>query len=132
MSQAKVDKYKKEKKNRAKTIKKKKIKSAVGFIVLCLLLGAAIGYPLGQKIYKDYAAERAANATIEADMFHYSLQKYWSENYWELFPHSHDDASNTDASGDDTSSDTDASGDDISGDTSGDTSTENVSATDAQ
>ncbi|MCM1289023.1 MAG: hypothetical protein NC240_12010 [Clostridium sp.] len=113
MSQAKVDKYKKEKKNRAKTIKKKKVKAAVGFIVLCLIVGAAIGFPLGKKIYKDYAAERAANATIEANMFHYTLQKYWSENYTELFPHSHDD----------TASDTDASDN---------TETENASETDAQ
>lgn len=123
MSQAKVDKYKKEKKNRKKTIKRKKMKAAAGFIVLCVIVGAAIGYPLGQKIYKDYAAERAANATIEAEMFHYNLQKYWSEHYTELFPHSHDDtASGTDAV-DDTASDTDAS------DT---TSTENASGTDAQ
>ena len=118
MSQAKVDRYKKEKKNRAKTIKRKKIKSAVGFIILCVLVGAVIGYPLGQKIYKDYAAERAANATIEANMFHYNLQKYWSENYSDLFPHSHMD----------TASDTDASGDE----TSNDTSTENASETDAR
>lgn len=129
MSQAKVDKYKKEKKNRKKTIKRKKMKAAAGFIVLCVIVGAAIGYPLGQKIYKDYAAERAANATIEAEMFHYNLQKYWSENYWELFPHSHDDASDTDASGDDTSNDTSS---DTSDNTSSDTSTENASATDAK
>ena len=122
MSQAKVDKYKKEKKNRAKTIKRKKIKAAVGFIILCVLVGAVIGYPLGQKIYKDYAAERAANATIEANMFHYNLQKYWSENYSELFPHSHQD----------TASDTDASYDDTSNETSNDTSTENASGTDAR
>ncbi|MCM1084287.1 MAG: hypothetical protein NC393_07275 [Clostridium sp.] len=122
MSQAKVDKYKKEKKNRAKTIKKKKIKAAAGFIVLCLIIGAAIGFPLGKKIYKDYAAERAANATIEADLFHYNLQKYWSENYTELFPHSHDD----------TASDTDASDDEASDNTASDAATENASGTDAQ
>lgn len=127
MSQAKVDKYKKEKKNRAKTIKRKKVKAAVGFITLCLLVGAAIGYPLGQKIYKDYAAERAANATIEAETFHYNLQKYWSEHYTELFPHSHDDT----ASGTDAAKDT-ASNTDASDTTSNDTATENASGTDAQ
>lgn len=81
MSQAKVDKYKKEKKNRAKTIKRKKIRAAAGFLILCLGIGLIIGYPLGKKIYKDYAAERAANATVESAMLHYSVQKYWAENY---------------------------------------------------
>ena len=52
MSQEKVDRYKKEKQNRAKTLKRKKIKKALAVFILSLGVGALIGIPLGKHIYK--------------------------------------------------------------------------------
>ncbi|MDE6026174.1 MAG: hypothetical protein K2G45_12075 [Lachnospiraceae bacterium] len=110
MSQAKVDRYKKEKKNRAKNLKKKKIKGLIALFVCALFVGAAIGYPLGKVIYKQYAAERDANATINPDALNYNIQKYWSAMYSDNYTfigdsiasetdasHPHEDASNADA-----------------------------------
>lgn len=98
MSQAKVDRYKEEKKNRAKNLKKKKVKNLVALFVCALLAGAAIGYPLGKVIYKQYAAERAANATINPDALNYNIQKYWSAMYSDKYSFIGDSiASDTDA-----------------------------------
>ncbi|MCM1272504.1 MAG: hypothetical protein NC225_04705 [Clostridium sp.] len=113
MSQAKVDRYKQEKKNRAKNIKKKKIKNLIALFVCALLAGAAIGYPLGKVIYKQYAAERDANATINPDTLDYNIQKYWSAMYSGKYSFIADniasdtDATSSDAAGTD-ASDTDA------------------------
>jgi hypothetical protein len=80
MSQEKVDRYKKEKKNRAKTLKKKKAKKAVSIIVLAALVGAAIGVPLGRKLYNVEAAKRAANATITAGLYANWFDEFWVTN----------------------------------------------------
>lgn len=80
MSQAKVDKYKKEKKNREKNIKKKKFRNAATVIILAGVIGAAIGVPLGERIYKNDAAKRKANATITAGLFPNWFDEYWVTN----------------------------------------------------
>ena len=80
MSQAKVDKYKKEKKNRDKTIKKKKIKKAVAVIVAAGAVGAAIGVPLGKQLYLNDLAKREANATVTASLFYNWFDEYWVTN----------------------------------------------------
>lgn len=109
MSQAKVDRYKKEKKNRAKMMKRQKAKKVVGVLICSMLVGAAIGYPLGKYIYKDYAKTKKANATISAEALDYNVQKYWSTHYSDYvsFPN----ATATDADSN-VSTDSDASGSD--------------------
>ncbi|MBQ8924594.1 MAG: hypothetical protein IJ053_07340 [Lachnospiraceae bacterium] len=81
MSQAKVDRYKEEKKNREKNLKKKRIKKYIGVIVAALLIGACIGYPLGKKLYKVNAERRAANQTVAVSLYDAYLQNYWNANY---------------------------------------------------
>jgi hypothetical protein len=80
MSQEKVDRYKKEKKNRAKTIKKKKIRNAATIVILAAIVGAAIGVPLGKKIYNVEAEKRAANATITAGLYSSWFDEFWVTN----------------------------------------------------
>lgn len=111
MSQAKVDKYKKEKKNRAKNIKKAKIKKIVGIFVGALLVGSAIGYPLGKHMYKVNRANREANTTIKAENVDYWTQQHFSAYYSYLFPNYDDIASGSDAleASDATTSDSTAS-----------------------
>lgn len=81
MSQAKVDKYKKEKKNRAKNIKRKKAKKIAGILVLYLLIACAVGYPLGRQLYKVSVEHRKANATIDSGLYQYWIQEYWNTTY---------------------------------------------------
>ena len=59
MSQAKVDRYKEEKKNRKKIQKKKKAKQVVEILVCAAILGALVGFPLGRHMYqKTYEKEK--------------------------------------------------------------------------
>ena len=81
MSQAKVDRYKKEKKNREKELKKKRAKKYVVVVVLALLVGAGVGYPLGRKLYKVNAERRAANETISTSFYYSYLENYWDSKY---------------------------------------------------
>ncbi len=109
MSQAKVDRYKKEKKNRAKEIKKKKVIKAVWVIVIALFVGACIGYPLGKKLYKVNAEKRKANETVTTAYYDAWMSNYWKANYSEklgLASGDTEDATGTDA---DYSTSTDAS-----------------------
>ena len=76
MSQAKVDKYKEEKKSRHKNLKKQKAKKTVGVI----RTAAIIGVPTVRLIYKDIKAKEAANATMKADLFDLWLDEYWKLN----------------------------------------------------
>lgn len=81
MSQAKVDKYKEEKKNRTKILKRKKAKKIVGILVIDLIIACAIGYPLGKKLYKVSVEHRKANATFETNLYQYWAQEYWNSTY---------------------------------------------------
>ena len=85
MSQAKVDKYKEEKKNRAKTMKLKKIKKAVAALVVALGLGALIGIPLGKFIYNKQKEEAAKNATISSLEYDSWFDKEWAGKYADRF-----------------------------------------------
>ncbi|MBQ1327522.1 MAG: hypothetical protein IIY49_05735 [Eubacterium sp.] len=79
MSQEKVDRYKENKKNRAKILKKKKIKKYTAILVTAFCVGALIGIPVGRGIYKytKNAAER--NKTV-ADMdYNNWFNSYWNE-----------------------------------------------------
>ena len=80
MSQEKVDRYKKEKQNRAKTLKRKKIKKALAVFILSLGVGALIGIPLGKHIYKVQKEEAERNKTISASEYEAWFERYWAEN----------------------------------------------------
>lgn len=82
MSQAKVDKYKEEKKNRGKVMKRKKRKQIAEVLVCAGLLGALVGYPLGRYAYKINLQQREAKKTIMASNYSYWAQTYWSEKYY--------------------------------------------------
>ncbi len=93
MSQAKVDKYKEEKKNRAKIIKKQRAKKATTIFVCAALAGLIIGYPVGKGLYKVSVKNRAANATFAASAYDTWFNQKWAGNYSGIIP----EASNTDA-----------------------------------
>ncbi len=100
MSQAKVDRYKKEKKNRHKQIKKKKIVRSIWVIVIALFIGACIGYPLGKKLYKVNAERRKANETVNAVYYDAWMNNYWNSKYYGTFgfvDDSGEEATDTDA-----------------------------------
>lgn len=81
MSQAKVERYKEEKKNRAKELKKAKAKKTASIIIAAAIIGAIIGVPAGRITYKEIKAKEAANATTKADLFDVWLTDYWSNNF---------------------------------------------------
>lgn len=97
MSQAKVDKYKEEKKNRAKNIKRKKTKKIAGILVLYLLIACAVGYPLGKQLYKVSVEHRKANATIDSGLYQYWIQEYWNSTYGAYWDSDDDLATEMDA-----------------------------------
>lgn len=112
MSQSKVDRYKKEKKNREKVQKKKRIVKAVWVVVIAMFIGACIGYPLGKKLYKVNAERRKANETVTAVYYDAWMSNYWNNNYSAKLGFVSDDteeATDTDA---DVSTDSDSYEDD--------------------
>ncbi len=90
MSQAKVDKYKEEKKNRAKTMKRNKIKKVIAIFVCALGIGAIVGIPLGKYVYKEQKEAEARNATIAKADFESWFDKKWAGSYSSLFANSAD------------------------------------------
>jgi hypothetical protein len=102
MSQAKVDKYKQEKKNRAKIMKRQRIKKYTAVVVCAMLVGAALGIPLGKKMYSRSVEQAKANKTISSTELDTWFQQYWVENYSDLY------AGATLADDEDTATDTDA------------------------
>ena len=100
MSQAKVDRYKEEKKNRKTIQKKKKAKQVVEILVCAAILGALVGFPLGRHMYQKNYDARLANKTMNVSAYDYWAQRYWAANYaGSVFPTSSDtDATASDAS----------------------------------
>lgn len=78
MSQEKVNKYKEEKKNRGKKIKRKHTRDYALVIIGFAALGAAIGYPFGRFLYRQNYNKRQANARVEAASFDYWFDKEWN------------------------------------------------------
>ncbi len=89
MSQEKVDRYKKEKKNRKKTMRRHKIRKTLiaAFITILLAagIGAAIGIPLGRKIYRDQKKKEKAKSVISTEDYTSWFNFYWVENYSDVF-----------------------------------------------
>ena len=101
MSQAKVDKHKKEKKNRAKTIRMQKLKTAIWVTIISLGVGALVGIPLGKGIYKYQKKKAEQNATISSLQYSSWFDELWANNYADLYAGmdfvEDEDASTTDA-----------------------------------
>ena len=85
MSQAKVDKYKEEKKNRAKTVKKARVKRVTRVLVGAAIVGMLIGFPLGKLMYKHNYNQRMENATINPTIYDYWFNEYWALHHAEKF-----------------------------------------------
>ncbi|SFB12338.1 hypothetical protein SAMN05216249_1105 [Acetitomaculum ruminis DSM 5522] len=62
MSQEKVDKYKKEKANRAKTMKKEKIRLRIEIALTCLVLFMLVGW-VGYSVYTTASSSKEVVAT---------------------------------------------------------------------
>lgn len=90
MSQAKVDKYKEEKKNREKIKRRKRIKQTLCIFLAAIALGALLGIPIGRKLYKDNKKREDAKAAeaakyVKSDDLNSWLDEYWVENYSDLY-----------------------------------------------
>jgi hypothetical protein len=81
MSQAKVDKYKEEKKNRAKTLKRQKAGKVIGILVAALGVGAIIGIPLGKYIYNTKKAEEERSRTVTTANYDTWFDEFWGKHY---------------------------------------------------
>ncbi len=81
MSQAKVDKYKKEKKNRPKAVKRARRRKTASIFIAAALIGAIVGYPLGKGLYKHTVAARRANATVDSGNYDVWFDQYYTKNY---------------------------------------------------
>ena len=84
MSQAKVDKYKKEKKNRAKIMKHQKIRKVILILIGALCIGAIIGIPLGKHIYKVRKEIEQSKRTIVADEYEQYFEEFWGKNFSDI------------------------------------------------
>ncbi len=85
MSQAKVDKYKEEKKNRAKNVKKARVKRVVKVLIGAAIVGIIIGFPLGRILYKHNYNQRMEKATISATIYDYWFNEYWGLHHSDKF-----------------------------------------------
>ncbi len=97
MSQAKVDKYKKEKKSRNKRLKHKRIRNFIISMIFVFFVSMGIGYPLGKYLYKKSYEKRMANATISAASYDYWAQQYIDGEYSYLFSTEAETATPSDA-----------------------------------
>jgi hypothetical protein len=99
MSQSKVERRKLEKKNRAKTMKKQKIKKVVGWSVFGVIVGCILAATVGMKIYKSIPKY------VEAEKLNAFVTETWVEKgYSDLFT-SDDTATDTDADEEDVDED---------------------------
>ncbi len=108
MSQAKVDRYKEEKKNRAKIMKRKKIKKAIAVLIAALGIGAIIGIPLGKYVYNKQKEAEKAKATISSLEYMNWFDKYWASEYGDMFASTKNDLDVATASDADAASTDDA------------------------
>lgn len=99
MSQKKVDKYKEEKKNRAKKQRQRRAREYALVIIGFAALGGAIGYPFGRFLYRQNYEKRKANSKVEAAQLDYWFDREWNSNVSEQlgYPVVSYDATATDA-----------------------------------
>jgi len=85
MSQEKVDRNKLAKKNRERDKKRAKIKKVLIIFLVALLLGAAIGIPLGRWIYNYKTTHvKEEDVFISSNDYENWFNQYWVENYSDL------------------------------------------------
>jgi len=86
MSQAKVDRYKEEKKNREKDKKKQKIKKVLIIFLVALIIGGGIGFPLGRWFY-NYKKTHVNEEEVFVAYHDYEtwFNNYWVENYSDFY-----------------------------------------------
>ena len=85
MSQAKVDKYKEEKKKRAKVVKRARVKKVAVTLLWAAILGVIIGFPLGRIMYNRYYDKKMEDATISTTIYDYWYQEYWDLHFGDKF-----------------------------------------------
>lgn len=112
MSQAKVDRYKKEKKNRAKIMKRQRMKKYAAVVIIAMMVGGLLGIPLGKKIYNESVKRANANRMISSLEYDTWFRQYWVDNYSDLYAGSslaNDIATEGDATGSDADKDNEES-----------------------
>lgn len=86
MSQQKVDRYKEEKKNREKTMKRNKVKKVLIAFLVALIIGAAIGIPLGRWIYNyQQTHQKKEDIFISSHEYEDWFNQYWVDKYASLY-----------------------------------------------
>lgn len=81
MSQEKVNKYKEEKKNRKKTLKKQKVRKVLLVFIASLGVGAIIGIPLGRGIYNYQKKQELKHQTVKASEYSSWFDEKWADEY---------------------------------------------------
>ena len=85
MSQKKVDRYKLEKKNRQRDMKKAKVKKVLLIFLFAMILGALIGIPLGRWIYNYKTTHvKEEEVFISSNEYEDWFNQYWVDNYSDL------------------------------------------------
>ena len=123
MSQEKVDRYKKEKANREKIMRRERWITRLEVTAFVVVLAALIGW-FSVAVYQNSVAEKKANRTTETTTMNVTdIQNYLSETNTSS-DSSADDTSADDTSADDTSDSSDAS--DTSSDSTADSTSEST------
>ena len=125
MSQEKVDRYKKEKANREKIMRRERWITRLEVTAFVVVLAALIGW-FSVAVYQNSVAEKKANRTTETTTMNVTdIQNYLSETNTPS-DSSADDTSADDTSADDTSADDTSDSSDAS-DTSSDSTADSTS-----
>ncbi len=86
MSQEKVDKYKEAKKNRERDKKRAKVKKVLLIFLTAILVGAAIGVPLGRYIYNYQQTHvKEEDVFISANDYDEWFNKLWVDQYADYY-----------------------------------------------
>ncbi len=134
MSQEKVDKRKYEKYHRKEIQKKQRRKAMLGSIVFVLILGTAIGIPLGYKIY-DSIPKKISSLVFNAWVSNYVKNIEGYPFVIEQEDNTGEDSTGEDAAGQDSTgegaTDQDSTGEDVDSKEDSEESSENTASEEA-
>ena len=134
MSQEKVDKRKYEKYHRKEIQRKQKIKATIGAVIFVLILGTAIGIPLGYKIY-DSIPKKISSLTFNAWVSSYVKDIEGYPFVIEQEDNTDEDSTGEDATGQDSTgedaTDQDSTGEDVDSKEDSKESSENTASEEA-